>query len=106
MAFYGFRSTKPKKIRDQKSCHMPPRAFDDTGVAASTNTCSHAPPVILTRLHALGLNTRATRHTRALWCHRWRLYDVTTHYGLTHLSRLTRFNPFILTWCEPPTKKN
>ena len=72
MVFYGFRSTKPKKIRDQKSCHVPPRAFDDTGVAASTNTCSHAPPVILTRLHALGLNTRA-------------LYDVIDDVFMTSL---------------------
>ena len=41
----------------------------------------------------------------ALWRHGWCLYDVTDHYGLTRVSRPTRFDPFILTRSEPLVKK-
>ena len=95
----------PKKFETKKAVTRRHAPLMTPVFAASTNTCSHVPPVSLTRLHAPGLSPRAARHTRALWRHGWHLYDVTTHYGLTHLSRPTQFDPFILTRSEPPAKK-
>ena len=73
MGFYGLRSTKPKKIRDQRSCHAPPRAFDDTGVIASDSRAD-------TRTF---ITTRATRTIRVPFAHDV-MDDVILHYpGLT-----------------------
>ena len=84
-----------KKFRDQKSCHAP---LMTSVFVASANTHSHAPPLSLMRLHVPGISPRTTRHTCVLWHHGWRLYDITTHYGLAHLSSwpgLTRTDPEI-----------
>ena len=64
MLFYGFRSTKPKKIRDQKSCHAPPRASNDASVHNLKLTRWRMPPSSYhafpraTHFHALYLDPR------------------------------------------------
>ena len=56
----------PKKFETKKAVTRRHAPLMTPVFAASTNTCSHVPPVSLTRLHAPGLSPRAARHTRAL----------------------------------------